>query len=552
MKRILLSVLPTLFFGMSFAQTVGVQLNTTDAYDGYTLFAPMSYETTYLIDNCGQVVNSWDSDYRPGLSAYLLEDGSLLRTKNLDNDTFRVGGSAGGVEQFDWNGNLMWEFEVSSTTECQHHDVAYLPNGNVLMIVWEKKTEAQAIQAGRDPSQVSFSFWPDKIIEVEPSGSDGGTIVWEWHVWDHVIQDFDPTKDNYGTVGNNPQLIDINFPNSNANNINSDWLHVNSVDYNPEFDQIVLSSHNTHEFWIIDHSTSTAEAAGHTGGNFEKGGDLLYRWGNPQAYDAGTQQNKKLFSQHDARWITEGTDVGKIMVFNNGKNRTPGNSYSSVDIIAPPVDGNGNYTQPSNGQSFLPSNNSWSYVADPTSAFYSPHISGAHRLPNNNTLICEGANGRLFEVKTDGEIVWEYQTPVGANGPVDQATDLTEGNSIFRCTRYGADYPGLTGQDLTPGDVIELNSTQTCELYGNSTEITGASETSEPQIIQNHATGFITLTELQQGSTLIIYDSYGRLILQKTTSTQIANVNMAFWPAGVYYVSIHAKDLTTSRKVVKM
>ncbi|MDP6908568.1 MAG: aryl-sulfate sulfotransferase [Flavobacteriales bacterium] len=552
MKSLLISIFSTLYIGITIAQTVGIQLNTTEAYDGYTLFAPMGYETTYLIDNCGQVVNSWDSDHRPGLSAYLLEDGSLLRTKNLGNATFNSGGSAGGVEHFDWNGNLTWEYEVSSSTECQHHDVEYLPNGNILMVVWELKTEAEAIQAGRDPDEVENAFWSEKIIEIEPSGSNGGTVVWEWHVWDHIVQDFDPTKDNYGVVADNPQLIDINYPNNNNPTINSDWLHINSVDYNPELDQIVLSSHNTHELWVIDHSTTTSEAAGHTGGTYSSGGDLLYRWGNPQAYDAGTQQDKKFFSQHDARWITEGTDAGKLMVFNNGKNRTPGVSYSSVDIIDPPVDGNGNYTQPAGGQPYLPTDQSWTYTADPTSDFYSSNISGAHRLPNDNTVICEGANGRLFEVKTDGEIVWEYQTPVGTNGPVEQGTNLTNGNSIFRCMRYGANYTGLAGQDLTPGDVIELNSTETCELFENPTRITDRFEITGPQIIQNHATGFITLTELQQGTLLVIYDSCGRLILQKTTSSEIASVNTTFWPAGVYYITISANDSLINRKLVKM
>ena len=62
-------------------------------------------------------------------------------------------------------------------------------------------------------------------------------------------------------------------------------------------DQIVLSNHNLSEIWIIDHSTTTLEAASHSGGNSGKGGDLLYRWGNPQAYDQGTGADQLLNHQ---------------------------------------------------------------------------------------------------------------------------------------------------------------------------------------------------------------------------------------------------------------
>ena len=101
---------------------------------------------------------------------------------------------------------------------------------------------------------------------------------------------------NYGVVGDHPELADFNYPPSGGGggggpgggSGGTDWLHLNSVNYNAELDQIVVSVHNTGEIWVIDHSTSMAEAAGHTGGNSGRGGDILFRWGNPQAYDQGT------------------------------------------------------------------------------------------------------------------------------------------------------------------------------------------------------------------------------------------------------------------------
>ena len=142
---------------------------------------------------------------------------------------------------------------------------------------------------------------PDHIIEVQPTGQTSGDIIWEWHAWDHLIQNYDSSKANYGVVGDHPELIDINFGEFYLST--DDWMHTNSIDYNPQFDQILISVHNFDEIWVIDHSTTTEEAAGHSGGNSGKGGDLLYRWGNPESYDAGTASDQKLFGQHDTQWI---------------------------------------------------------------------------------------------------------------------------------------------------------------------------------------------------------------------------------------------------------
>ena len=101
-------------------------------------------------------------------------------------------------------------------------------------------------------------------------------------------------------------------------------MHTNSVAYNPELDQIMLSIHEFSEVWIIDHGTTTAEAASHSGGRRGKGGDLLYRWGNPRAYRTGSNVDQRLFAQHCAHWIPAGLPgAGHMLVFNNG-NRSSG------------------------------------------------------------------------------------------------------------------------------------------------------------------------------------------------------------------------------------
>ena len=522
---------------------MGTLLNTADSFDGYTLFAPVSSTRTYLIDNCGQVVNEWQSNDRPALSAYLLEDGSLLRTQQANNAGFNSGGSGGKIQRFSWDGTLVWDFDLSNQNECQHHDVEYLPNGNILMIAWEKRTSAEAIAAGRNTDFVPPTLWPEKIVEIAPTGLTTGDVVWEWRAWDHLIQDFDPAKANYGVVADHPELIDINYPESAT----SDWLHANSIDHNAELDQIVISLRSIDEIWVIDHSTTTAEAASHTGGNSGKGGDLLYRWGNPQTYGRGDDQARVFYGQHDARWITDGPDAGKLMIFNNGQNRPSGLSYSSVDVIAPPVDAFGQYTAPVAGEPFLPAGLDWTYEGTPNTSFFAVRVSGAERLPNNNTLICNGPAGRFFEINDQKEVVWEYQSPIAAALPVEQGTPAGTGHNVFRCTRYAPDFAAFEGRDLTPGDVIELNSTATCELFTTPTSIADP-DANAVQLVSDHGNNTISIRNIRERCHVEVFDLFGRVVAQTVASTDVHTLSTAGWPAGIYLFRVGNADRVTSKK----
>jgi len=324
-----------------------------------------------------------------------------------------------------------------------------LPNGNILVISIDVHTPAEAIAEGRDPSTVNDEFWGESIIEIEPVGIDSINIVWEWHSWDHLIQDYSSGANNYGVVADHPELLNINYSISGGVNANVDWLHFNSVDYNPDLDQIILSSRNSSEVLIIDHSTTTAEAAGHSGGIYGKGGDILYRFGNPDAYDRGGPDDRLLFFQHDAQWIPEGTrDEKKIIVFNNKAEAT----VSAVNLFNPPMDSAGYYTNPGENP-FGPEQFDWSYSSPD---IFSPTISGVQRLPNGNTLICRGKGGLFTEIDIDGNILWSYINPDGADGPVSQG-DIIDGNNVFKVRRYGPGYNGFAGQELVPGDPVELN-----------------------------------------------------------------------------------------------
>ena len=210
------------------------------ASGGYTLFNPQRSRTSYLIDIHGKVVHTWESDYPLPNSAYLLENGNLLRPVIAErNEVFGQTGGSGRVQELNWDGDLLWEFEYSSDQVRLHHDIEPLPGGNVLMIAWEYKSAEGAIAAGRNPDLLGEggALWPDHVIEVDPATDE---IVWEWHVWDHLIQDLYPDKDNYGVVADHPELLDINH---SQGRVLTDMNHVNAIDYNLE-----LSYHQ--KLWI--------------------------------------------------------------------------------------------------------------------------------------------------------------------------------------------------------------------------------------------------------------------------------------------------------------
>jgi Arylsulfotransferase (ASST) len=364
-------------------------------FSGQILFAPMYSTTTYLLDDAGIVTHTWPSTYLPYLAAYMLDDGTLLRTIKTSKATH------GGIEKYSTDGTVIWHYEYYLSNQYEaNHDFKPLPNGHILMVVSETKTRDEAIAAGRDPTHLQGDILTsDFLVEIEPTGPTSGNIVWEWHVWDHLIQNYSYSEENFGVVTEHPELLDINY-----GVIGQDWLHCNSVAYNEQLDQILISFRNLNEIWIIDHSTTTTEAAGHTGGNSGKGGDILYRWGNPQTYNHQNATCQKLFGQHDASWINPGCPgEGHILVFNNGVGR----GYSSVDEIIPPVNSTGQYYL-QNGSTYGPENPAWSYTATPPISFYADFISGTQRLPDGNTLICDGPAGRFFEVTPDGTTIWQY------------------------------------------------------------------------------------------------------------------------------------------------
>lgn len=392
MKKLPFFLLLVALWGPAFGQpTVGLlSYDPSRAYDGYNLLYPLRQPNVYLLDNCGRIVHMWEDDasFLPGVVAYLTPDGYLVKTKrpaNFLNDPIWAGGGGATVEIRDWDNNLLWSFTQNDSLRRLHHDIEVMPNGHILMISWELKTADEAIAAGRDTALLSQGkLWPDYILEVDPQTD---SVVWEWHVWDHLIQDFDSTKANYGDVAAHPELVDLNW---DTNNGKADWMHVNAIDYHPELDQIMISVPTFNELWIIDHSTTTEEAAGHSGGLSGRGGDLLYRWGNPATYRRGTADDQKLFFQHDTHWVRDFLDPGstwydRIALFNN----RVGPQLSTANILTPPFDP-ATWSYPLTDSVWAPAAFDLVVTHPDTARMASSIVSSVQVLPNDNLLICSG------------------------------------------------------------------------------------------------------------------------------------------------------------------
>ncbi|MRX63254.1 aryl-sulfate sulfotransferase [Maribacter luteus] len=375
--------------------------------NGYVLVNDASDNRVYLMTKEAKVVYEWNLPAGIGNDAELMDDGRLLVSLNAENVFYDIGGYAGRIQLINPDRSVAWDYLYSSQESISHHDVEMLPDGNILFLAWQKKTKQEALLAGYDGSPDNEILLPESIIEINPETDQ---IEWEWHAWDHLIQDIDSTKSNYGSISDNPQKIDINYYDDER----GDLMHANGLDYDPNRDLIFLSVNFYSEVWVLDHSTTKTEAALETGGNYNKGGSLIYRFGNPTAYK-NNKGNRLFFNNHFPN-ILKNNEIGagNILIYMNGNDGSEQSRIYELDMpdeftLKPDTN---------NEPSIL-----WEFT---DSELYSPLVSGAVRLPNGNTLITEGRYG-YWEVTNEGEVVWKF-----------------EGNKLFwRGYTYPIDHPGV-------------------------------------------------------------------------------------------------------------
>jgi hypothetical protein len=452
----------------------------TNAYPGYTWFGVRG--TTYLVDMEGRVAHTWPV----GTNPHLLTNGNVLDASKDDPSGF------GGFTEVDWDGAKVWSYTETRSNYLPHHDFLRIFNPKLnayttLYIANKTVSSNQCIAAGCDPAFARnyTNAQMDAIVEVDMSG----TVVWEWWFFDHVIQDFDPTKANYvgagKTIASYPGRLNVNIPGLPAQR---DWLHCNSIDYNQTLDQIVINSVRG-EFYIIDHGNTFI--AGNPASSIAlaatAAGDFLYRFGDPARYSQGsppsiltnwtvsTTGNKQIGGAHHASWIPSGlAGAGRLLVFNNAQNLFEHTQGSYVFEINPFLDAaatdTGAYVNPPDAgyNTWLPPSPTsgkspklmsrqivWSYASKASHGMFSHIGSSAQRLPNGNTLICSDTEGHIIEVTPDGDAVWEYINPVTSDGILRFKRDnWPMYNSIFRAFRIGANDPALAGRTLSSGSTI--------------------------------------------------------------------------------------------------
>jgi len=386
-------------------------------WSGYTVLAPLATQAILVIDMNGHVVKRWDDfNDSAGGPARVLPGGSVIGASGArppHQESLEL-------VQRDFAGNLVWSFKNNEQIESrdggtiwsarQHHDwqrenfpagyyspdaVPEATGGNTLILTHTNHVV---------PAVADMMLEDDRLIEV----SWDGKIVWEWVASDHI--------DELGFAADARTAIRA-AADMNAARQSYDWLHVNSATYvgpNRWFDagdtrfapnNVIISSRQASLLAIVG-----------------RDGKIVWRLGPDYSASAELRKIRQIIGQHHAHFIPKGLPgAGHLLVFDNGGS----SGYGFAGPIAP--NGVGAFARATSRVLEIDPVTLeliWSYTAP---RFFSTNISSAQRLPNGNTLITEGAGGRVFEVTSDGAIVWEYMNPLFA-GP-------RQSNDVYRAYR---------------------------------------------------------------------------------------------------------------------
>ncbi|MEI6851757.1 MAG: aryl-sulfate sulfotransferase [Bacteroidota bacterium] len=490
------------------------------------------------------------------------------------------GGSWGSIKKWVCSSPTVATNTWTYTVTGGHHDICPLPNGNVLIIVHDSKTAANVSAVG---GTYSGTVQSEKIQEIRQTGPTTGQVVWEWKLWDHLCQSTNPaiTTTYVTSVAANPQLMNVNY------NMTSDWIHMNGIDYNAQLDQIVVSSHFMNEIWVIDHSTTTTQAATHSGGNGGRGGDFLYRWGNPAAYGCTAGGNGiTLNTIHDARWVssTNAKYPNYISMYHNNGGGTvqavlcqaPHNgynyTYTAGSVIAPTtctkptipsitgVADQGSIQVVENGNILITKPNNTFYECNGTGTTYQTLAVGSNHVDrlrkckvygpyttasSSTSTICANnqitlSSTAVSPLQSSPTFTYSWSSvPAGftSSSQNPTVTPNTAGNYTYTVTVTTAGCTSTSSVNVTVNACTDVE-----EAEANQSELV---------LLPNPSTGMVQLNEefiTNNTYDIIVCNSIGKVVFE---GKNVKNIDLSEQGDGIFYVSVKTdSNAVINKKVI--
>lgn len=461
---------------------------------------------TCLLGPDGTMLKSWSSVGSP-YAAFLTDSGNVVWGSG--NGT-GPGAPYKTIKEVDWDGTSTgrdWTW-TSPTSGTLHHAFSVMPNGHWLAIGYELLTNAQVMSAmGVTSLTYTGSIYNEHVLEYDPATK---TVVWEWDAKKHFSATNDPHKINVNKFSSGGGFGG-GFGGGGGSS--GDVIHLNSAAYDPVRNVVLVSAHMMNEILVIDHSTTTAEAATDKGGKFGKGGDILFRWGAPTNY--GGTGSTVCNVVHGANTVPAGySGAGNFMFFCNSDNGTiysGAKGNSSVYEVQPVVADSG----------FVIADGT--YSATVVFNFYKSGYSSSgnfgfiQALPNGNRFVSFSKSGKMAEI-SEGQIVLEY-----ANAT----------NERFRATRYPLTYRGISKSSV----------------YKGTTGVEQAVGARGFHVAAQAATRSLVVSGIASGAEITVRDLKGRVLVSTTATGASATLSTRGWSNGSYVLDVQDAGKVETRGI---
>lgn len=439
------------------------------------------------------ILNQWAVG---GYSVHFSDSGTIFYTSGFPSNVSGCNTAAGygSIVEMRWDSTI-----VRTITSAQlggggfHHAFTLTKKGTILAIALENYNGGCG----------------EKLVEYDPNL---GQVIWEWHTNDHV-----------GT--NNAAKV----PQKSG----QDPYHVNGVDLDPDRNLIVFSAHNTFEVYVVDHSTTTQQAAGTTGGTFGQGGDILFRFGYPSNYGISGGLQYISTAVHSPRWVPKGyPGEGNIVLFAN-KSPQSTNSYATGYEVRPFLSGT-TFAKKASGEF------DYEILFAGVGSATTTNMGGMDKLPNGNWLVTYVNSNKAAE--------YEAGT---VNQSIANAVKTWSAGSSNGIRRYPLCHLGLAKIAETRPAVAAIYDADACDAFGyNPTPSSSAVVGSSSGTTSLRETAVLTGVSLQQKANLLqisglkshsqvrILNVVGQVQYQGVVESDHIGISTVHWIRGTYLVQV--------------